>query len=186
VELVGPGGLLTGLTKPVLETAVEAEMSENLGYDKHDPAGRNRANSRNGIRTKTVLTEVGPVDIEVPLDRDGSFEPAGRPVRLHGGRRRDDRPDVRRLALLREPRRPVLHLRGRGRPWSAPLTEAVGAVGQPAAVTDATEVTWLDATVQANLVRRRGARSQESPPVGVQFAAGYGREDLLVQLAVRS
>ena len=42
VELVGPGGLLTGLTKTVLETALEAELSEHLGYDKHDPAGRNR------------------------------------------------------------------------------------------------------------------------------------------------
>ena len=75
VELVGPGGLLTGLTKTVLETALEAEMSEHLGYDKHDPAGRTGGNSRNGTRTKTVLTEVGPVPIEVPRDRDGSFEP---------------------------------------------------------------------------------------------------------------
>src|SRR3954449_5697386 len=75
VELVGPGGLLTGLTKTVLETALEAELSEHLGYDKHDPVGRNRANSRNGTRTKTVLTAVGPVQIEVPRDRDGTFEP---------------------------------------------------------------------------------------------------------------
>ena len=75
VELIGPGGLLTGLTKSVLETALEAELSEHLGYDKHDPMGRNGANSRNGTRTKTVLTEVGPVQIEVPRDRDGSFEP---------------------------------------------------------------------------------------------------------------
>jgi putative transposase len=75
VDLVGPGGLLAGLTKTVLETALEAEMSEHLGYDKHDPAGRNGGNSRNGTRTKTVLTEIGPVPIEVPRDRDGSFEP---------------------------------------------------------------------------------------------------------------
>ena len=61
VELVGPGGLLTGLTKTVLETALEAEMSEHLGYDKHDPAGRDGGNSRNGTRAKTVLTEIGPV-----------------------------------------------------------------------------------------------------------------------------
>jgi len=66
VELVGPGGLLTGLTKTVLETALEAEMAEHLGYDKHDAAGRNGGNSRNGVRAKTVLTEVGPVEIEVP------------------------------------------------------------------------------------------------------------------------
>jgi putative transposase len=76
VDLVGPGGLLTGLTKTVLETALEAEMAEHLGYDKHDPVGRNGGNSRNGTRTKTVLTEIGPVPIEVPRDRDGSFEPA--------------------------------------------------------------------------------------------------------------
>ncbi len=76
VELVGPGGLLTGLTKDVLEASLEAEMSEHLGYDRHDPAGREKgSNSRNGIRSKTVLTDVGPVDIDVPRDRDGSFEP---------------------------------------------------------------------------------------------------------------
>jgi transposase-like protein len=75
VELVGPGGQLSGLTKTVLETALEADVSEHLGYDKHHPAGRTRANSRNGTRTKTVLTEIGPVDIDVPRDRDGSFEP---------------------------------------------------------------------------------------------------------------
>jgi putative transposase len=75
VELVGPGGLLTGLTKTVLETALEAEMSGHLGYDRHDRAGRDGGNSRNGTRAKTVLTEIGPVEIEVPRDRDGSFEP---------------------------------------------------------------------------------------------------------------
>jgi putative transposase len=66
VDLVGPGGLLAGLTKTVLETALESEMSEHLGYDKHDPAGRNGGNSRNGTRTKTVLTEIGPVPSRYP------------------------------------------------------------------------------------------------------------------------
>lgn len=75
IDLVGPGGLLTGLTKQVLEAALEEELSEHLGYDKHDPAGRNKENSRNGTRAKTVLTEVGPVEIEVPRDRDGTFAP---------------------------------------------------------------------------------------------------------------
>ncbi|WP_174824339.1 IS256 family transposase, partial [Pseudonocardia saturnea] len=75
VELVGPGGLLAGLTKTVLETALEAEMSEHLGYEPHDPAGHNGQNSRNGTRSKTVLTEIGPVEIEVPRDRDASFAP---------------------------------------------------------------------------------------------------------------
>ena len=53
VELIGPGGLLTGLTKTVLETALEAEITDHLGYDKHDPMGRNGGNSRNGTRPKT-------------------------------------------------------------------------------------------------------------------------------------
>jgi transposase-like protein len=75
VQLVGEGGLLTGLTKAVVETALEEEISGHLGYDKHDPAGRNGGNSRNGVRSKMVLTEIGPVQIEVPRDRDGSFEP---------------------------------------------------------------------------------------------------------------
>jgi transposase-like protein len=50
-------------------------MSEHLGYEKHHPDGRYKANSRNGTRAKKVLTDVGPVDTEVPRDRDGTFEP---------------------------------------------------------------------------------------------------------------
>jgi putative transposase len=73
VALTGPGGLLKALTKTVLETALNEEMAEHLGYDKHDPAGRNRGNSRNGKRPKTVLTDSG--EVEVPRDRDGSFDP---------------------------------------------------------------------------------------------------------------
>ena len=75
VELIGPNGLLTGLTKQVLETALEAEMTDHLGYVCHDPAGRNGENSRNGTRAKTVFTEIGPAEIEVPRDRDGTFDP---------------------------------------------------------------------------------------------------------------
>jgi putative transposase len=75
VELVGPGGLLNGLTRTVLETTLEVEMSERLGYDMHALEGRNNGNSRNGSRSKTVLTEAGPVTIEVPRDREGTFEP---------------------------------------------------------------------------------------------------------------
>src|SRR5262245_45789583 len=75
VELVGPGGLLTGLTKTVLETALEAELDEHLGHPKHAVSGRSTGNSRNGTREKTVLTEVGEVELDVPRDRDGSFEP---------------------------------------------------------------------------------------------------------------
>ncbi len=75
IELVGPDGLLGQLTKSVLETTLDAEMSEHLGYDKHDPAGRNSGNSPNGTRAKTVLTEIGPVEIEVPRDTESTFEP---------------------------------------------------------------------------------------------------------------
>jgi putative transposase len=75
IELVGPNGLLSQLTKRVLEAALEAEMSDHLGYDKHHPTGRNHGNSRNGVRAKTVLTEIGPVGIEVPRDLDASFQP---------------------------------------------------------------------------------------------------------------
>lgn len=60
VELVGPDGVLTGLTKQVLETALEAEMSEHLGYEPHDPAGHHSGNSRNGTRSKTVHTPGRP------------------------------------------------------------------------------------------------------------------------------
>jgi putative transposase len=59
----------------VLEAGLEAEMTDHLGYDKHDPAGRDGGNSRNGTRTKSVITDVGPVELDVPRDRDGSFEP---------------------------------------------------------------------------------------------------------------
>ena len=67
VDLVGPDGLLSGLTKNVLEAGLQAEMSEHLGYERHEPAGKNTCNSRNGTRSKKVLTDVGPVEIEVRL-----------------------------------------------------------------------------------------------------------------------
>jgi transposase-like protein len=75
VDLVGPDGLLAGVTRRVLETGLQVEMSEHLGYDKDAVEGRNRSNSRNGTRSKTVLTEVGPVELDVPRDRDGTFDP---------------------------------------------------------------------------------------------------------------
>jgi len=74
-SLVGPGGLLAELTKRVLEAGLEAEMSEHLGYEPYDPAGHHSGNSRNGTRSKTVITDVGPVEIGVPRDRAGTFEP---------------------------------------------------------------------------------------------------------------
>jgi transposase-like protein len=87
LNLAGEGGLLQQLTKRVLESALEGEITDHLGYDKHDPAGHGSGNSRNGTRAKTVTTEVGPVQINVPRDRDASFEPkivAKRQRRLTG------------------------------------------------------------------------------------------------------
>jgi len=82
LSLAGEGGFLQQMTRLVLQAGLEAEMSSHLGYDKHEPVGRNGGNSRNGTRTKTVITEVGPVDIEVPRDRDASFAPATVPKRV--------------------------------------------------------------------------------------------------------
>ena len=76
LALTGPDGLLKQLTKTVLETALNEEMTEHLGYEKHDPAGAGTGNIRNGTRAKTVLTETtGAVEIEVPRDRAATFEP---------------------------------------------------------------------------------------------------------------
>ncbi|MEV6554922.1 IS256 family transposase [Nocardia sp. NPDC051756] len=77
LSLTGPDGLLKQFTKAVLETALNEEMTEHLGYGKNEaPVDRESANVRNGTRSKTVLTEAsGHVPIEVPRDRDGSFEP---------------------------------------------------------------------------------------------------------------
>ncbi len=72
----GADGLLNELTKSVLERALQTEMTHHLGYENGDPAGRGSGNSRNGSTSKTVSTVNGPVDIIVPRDRNGSFEPA--------------------------------------------------------------------------------------------------------------
>jgi putative transposase len=75
VELLGPDGLLSQVTKAVLERALGEEMTAHLGYEKHDPAGRGSGNSRNGTTAKTLLTDVGAVELVVPRDRAGSFDP---------------------------------------------------------------------------------------------------------------
>ncbi|MGW5223326.1 IS256 family transposase [Nocardia sp. NPDC004085] len=75
LQLTGEGGLLAQLTKMVVESALDGEITDHLGYDHGDPAGRGTGNSRNGTRSKTVVTDVGPVEIDVPRDRDASFEP---------------------------------------------------------------------------------------------------------------
>ncbi|MDM4723286.1 IS256 family transposase [Micromonospora sp. WMMA1363] len=75
LRLTGPGGFLSELVKAVLERGLRAELTEHLGYGKHDPSGKGSGNSRNGHTPKTVQTEVGPVEVKVPRDRAGTFTP---------------------------------------------------------------------------------------------------------------
>ncbi|MGH7062926.1 MAG: IS256 family transposase, partial [Stellaceae bacterium] len=74
-DLLGEEGLFRELKKRLLERALGAELSEHLGYEKGDPAGRGTGNSRNGHSNKTVLGDDGAIEIAVPRDRTGSFEP---------------------------------------------------------------------------------------------------------------
>jgi putative transposase len=74
-QIVGENGLLKQLTKAILERAMEAEMTEHLGYEKHDPVGYKSGNSRNGKSRKKVKGDFGEIEIETPRDRNASFEP---------------------------------------------------------------------------------------------------------------
>jgi putative transposase len=75
VELTGEDGLLTGLVRQVLQTGLEVELADHLGYESYDPAGRGSGNTRNGGYPKTVATEIGDVEVRMPRDRAGTFEP---------------------------------------------------------------------------------------------------------------
>ena len=66
---------MTGLVRQVLQTGLEVELEQHLGYEPYDPAGRGSGNSRNGTSPKTVTTEIGDVELAVPRDRNGTFEP---------------------------------------------------------------------------------------------------------------
>jgi putative transposase len=74
VALTGEDGLLTGMVREVLQAGLDVEMAEHLGYEPYEAAGRNSGNSRNGSYSKTVSTDVGPVELAVPRDRQGTFE----------------------------------------------------------------------------------------------------------------
>ena len=74
-DLLGEEGLFKQLKKALIERALGAELTEHLGYEKGDPAGRGSGNNRNGVSSKTILTSDGEIDISVPRDRAGSFEP---------------------------------------------------------------------------------------------------------------
>lgn len=75
VELLGPDGVLAELTKRVLERALAEEMTDHLGYEHGDPIGHGTGNNRNGTTPKRVLTEIGAMDLDVPRDRNATFEP---------------------------------------------------------------------------------------------------------------
>ena len=74
-EIAGPGGLLAELTKRLVERAMEVELTDHVGYEPHQEPPGGAANQRNGTTPKTLITEHGPVGIETPRDRDGSFQP---------------------------------------------------------------------------------------------------------------
>jgi putative transposase len=74
-EIVGPGGLLSQLTKRLVERAMEVELTDHLGYESHQEPPGGTGNTRNGGTPKTLVTDHGPVEIKTPRDRDGSFEP---------------------------------------------------------------------------------------------------------------
>lgn len=87
LRLTGEGGFVPEMIKAVLERGLQVELADHLGYEKGDPAGRGTPNSRNGSTTKTLRTEVGPVEVATPRDRAGSFEPRLVPK---GARQLDD------------------------------------------------------------------------------------------------
>jgi len=117
LSLTGPGGFLPELVKSVLERGMQVELTDHLGYDKGDPAGRGSGNSRNGTSPKTVASEVGQVRLDQPRDRNGSFASALVPkgARRLGGleeqviscrhHRRGQRPGGRGLRLSGDQRR---------------------------------------------------------------------------------
>jgi putative transposase len=74
-ELLGPDGVLAELTKRILERGLSEEMTMHLGYEPGDTAGWGSGNNRNGTSAKTVLTEIGPIDLDIPRDRNGTFDP---------------------------------------------------------------------------------------------------------------
>jgi len=128
IGLDGADGLLQRMMKAVLERALKAELSDHLGYEPGDPAGRGSGNSRNGAYPKTVTTTAGPVTVEVPRDRKGEFEPRIVPK------------GVRRLGSVDEM---ILSLYARGmstRDISGHLREVYGAEVSPALISKVTDV----------------------------------------------
>src|SRR3989339_324209 len=74
-DLMRPEGLMAQLKKNLVEGILEEELNEHLGYEKHDPKGKHTGNSRNGYSSKTVRSSDGEIELEIPRDRNSSFEP---------------------------------------------------------------------------------------------------------------
>jgi transposase-like protein len=94
-EIVGPGGLFADLTRRLVERALSAELTEHLGYERHQEPPGGTGNTRNGSTPKTLVTEHGPVAIKTPSDRKGTFEPG----LVRKGQRRFEGFDDKILAL---------------------------------------------------------------------------------------
>ena len=128
VSLVGPGGLLAGVTKTVLQAALDAEMADHLGYERGDRPPFPAGNHRNGTSPKTVLTEVGPIPLEVPRDRSGKSDPqivpkharrvAGFNEAIVSLRPRQARPDQLEVAALDRRRHLVRRVPGHPNPFT--------------------------------------------------------------------
>lgn len=133
----GPDGLLARMTKAVLERALDVEITDHLGYETGDPAG-NGSNSRNGHGRKTVHTTAGPVELEVPRDRNGSFAPVIVPKRK------------RRLGNVEDM---IISLYARGmstRDITAHLAEVYGASVSAATISRVTDVVADEITAWQN------------------------------------
>jgi putative transposase len=138
VAVDGPDGLLSRMTRAVLERALGAELDDHLGYVKGDPAGNGSGNSRNGYYGKTLTTAHGPVRVQVPRDRNGGFEPRIVPK---GQRRLPQVDDM------------ILSLYARGmttRDIQAHLAEVYGAEVSPGLVSRVTDVVQEEITLWQN------------------------------------
>lgn len=132
LELLGPGGLLSDLTRRVIEKAMDVELTDHLGYERGDRAGRGSGNSRNGTTPKTVLTDAGEVRIAAPRDRAGSFDSKLVPK---GRRRLDGFNDM------------VLSLVAKGmtmRDVCAHLADVYGVEVSPELISKITDAVWDD------------------------------------------
>ena len=131
-DITGPEGLLKRLTGALVERALEAELSDHLGYEEHAVEGRGSGNSRNGCGAKTLQTEQGPMPIEVPRDRNGTFEP--QLVKKH--QRRFDGFDEKIMGM---------YARGMSvRDIQAQLSELYGTEVSPDLISTVTDAVWAE------------------------------------------